>query len=65
MNTLKEKAAEAIIDAWIIEGIHPPTHRKLKDQLSREWPMLAKAIEQLVNAKNYRKNENESQRIME
>ena len=52
MKTPKEKASEDIIDAWLIEGVHPPTHRKLKEQLRQEWPVLAKAIERLVNAED-------------
>ena len=56
MKTPKEKAVEDIISAWIVEGIHPPTHRKLKEQLRREWPMLAKAVERLVNAENSPEN---------
>ena len=56
MITPKTKGADAIIDAWLIEGVHPPTHQKLKKQLRREWPMLAKAIERLVNAEDSPEN---------
>jgi len=33
--------------AWRDPGIHPPTHHQAKAKLLREWPVLARALEEL------------------
>lgn len=42
-------AAEKVYKAWRVEGVNPAYHRQQMARLHKEWPVLAKAIEELVN----------------
>lgn len=39
---------ERVIDAWVIKGPVPAYHDKIKNKLRREWPTLAKALDELT-----------------
>jgi hypothetical protein len=40
-------ARMAVVAAWSNPGPQPETHRKLKQSVIRDWPILARAIERL------------------
>ena len=41
------KAVNDVIMAWSVEGKCPAYHRKMKDYLHRQWPLLAQALDSL------------------
>lgn len=45
-KTLKQLAADVIL-AWSIEGRCPEYHRNMKDRVRRNWPSLAKSLDEL------------------
>ena len=47
-------AAQRVVDAWVIPGVRPSCHRSEQDRLRRDWPVLARAIEALVD-ESYRR----------
>lgn len=50
MSTRKEVAAAAVAAAWLNAGPMPEYHAMMQDQLRRQWPVLAFAVEQLAEA---------------
>lgn len=44
----REEATAKVIEAWTKAGSHPAYHFAMQKQLKREWPVLAKAIENLI-----------------
>jgi hypothetical protein len=45
---MKEELVKKVIDAWLVEGANPAFHKMMKEKLKREWPVLARAIENLA-----------------
>lgn len=45
-----EQAAMKVIDALVVEGPHPPTHRAAERRLAKEWPTLHRALMDLRTA---------------
>lgn len=43
-----EKEIEALAKAWDYPGPVPEFHQQWRQRLWREWPMLAKAVQNLV-----------------
>lgn len=48
--------ARALIDAWENPGKRPDIHRAWQRKLRREWPTLAKAIEQFIEGEKRGEN---------
>ena len=36
-----------VFNAWNDQGINPTYHERMRNQLRREWPVLAKALDAL------------------
>lgn len=49
MNPVERAAAE-VVSAWRRPGVAPGYHFRQMERLRREWPTLARAVEQLVEA---------------
>jgi hypothetical protein len=47
------KAIEQLVNAWENSGSHPPFHDRMKRKLQREWPVLAEAIQALVDEQKH------------
>lgn len=43
-----DRAIQAVIDAWNIEGRAPAFHEAAKRKLAKEWPTLFKAVKNLA-----------------
>ena len=43
-----QAAAEDVVRAWVMKGSSPQHHQRMQEQLRKEWPVLAKAVERLV-----------------
>jgi hypothetical protein len=41
-------AIRNVLKAWNDPGVNPSFHRRKQSQLHQEWPMLARALEQLT-----------------
>lgn len=41
---------EAVYKAWSVAGKSPATHRAAQDRLRREMPLLARALDRLVDS---------------
>jgi hypothetical protein len=42
-----DKMVSALKDAWVDEGVNPWYHRRKRDQLACEWPVLATLLERV------------------
>lgn len=42
-------AAEAVVLAWVVPGHAPRYHRDMQDLVRKQMPVLARAIERLVD----------------
>jgi hypothetical protein len=40
--------AKKVVEAWVNPGKYPAYHYYMRRKLSKEWPMLARAIRELV-----------------
>ena len=47
---MNKKEVAAVVSAWTNAGPVPAFHLKHQTRLRREWPTLANAIDDLVNA---------------
>jgi hypothetical protein len=45
---ISEEAARAVVDAWTIAGPVPSYHEAKKQELRRDWPALAQALDELA-----------------
>lgn len=45
-----DKAAQAVVNAWVDSGINPAYHRIQQARLRDDWPVMFKAIYALVKA---------------
>lgn len=48
LQARRDEAAQQVVDAWLIEGPNPKIHRKAKQRLAKDWPVLARAVERLA-----------------
>jgi hypothetical protein len=48
VSTKSELAIQAIINAWVVSGRNPEYHKHMQNKLRKDWPILVKAIEELV-----------------
>lgn len=51
MSEDTQDAVAAVVAAWNDPGIQPGYHRFMQDRLHAEWPVLAKALEGLAQAR--------------
>lgn len=47
LNIMEEEVRK-VIAAWVLEGKNPEFHKAEKEKLYKNWPTLAKAIDDLV-----------------
>jgi hypothetical protein len=47
---LRPDAAAEVVAAWTVVGANPAFHREAQARLHAEWPMLARAVERLVQS---------------
>ena len=45
-----DKAAQAVVNAWVVSGINPAYHRLQQIHLREHWPRMFLAILALVKA---------------
>lgn len=45
-----QRAVEAVVEAWTVEGPNPKHHRLWQQRVMEEWPTLAIAIINLVHS---------------
>ena len=50
MSKEVDKAAKAVVNAWVDSGINPAYHRMQQAHLRDHWPVMFKAIYALVKA---------------
>ena len=43
---MNKRLMDKIIQTWADTGSHPAYHRKMQEQLRKEWPILAKALDE-------------------
>jgi hypothetical protein len=48
------EAVDAVVRAWVDPGVRPDVHAHAQAALRREWPVLARAIEALVQEEDAR-----------
>lgn len=47
---IKDVLTEDVINAWRIPGRNHKYHHEMQDKLRKKWPVLAKALDRLVQA---------------
>lgn len=45
-----QRAVQAVVEAWTMEGPNPKHHRLWQQRVMEEWPTLAAAIINLVHS---------------
>jgi hypothetical protein len=60
MNRAREAAIKAVVDAWTVPGVSPGYHAEWQARLAAPsedggWPVLARAIQQLVAVEGKRR----------
>lgn len=58
-NKQVEKEIRPIVDAFTIKGIYPPYHDEQVAHLEKHWPVLYRAIVQLVNLNKLKGSKND------